>query len=359
MRGRDKATDVNAVIGRATLMLAMAAATLYAISEARVGIVLSTPQLVALAVLPVALCAFPRLFPIASCVASGLAAGAVFLLSFGGLSPSESHRSFSGVHRIFTPRVEIPTDPPFVTLMHGTTVHGMQRYDVGRRAPVDPTVPLAYYHRGGPLGAILAATQPKTVGVVGLGAGTIAAYLGAGQHLTYFEIDPLVIRIADGRPFTFLPAARQRGAAIDLVEGDARLTLARGDAPFDLLVLDAFSGDAIPAHLLTREAFALYARRLAPGGTLAVHISNRYLDLSRVVASNAGAIRGSAGIGDEGTWVVTEPPIEGSQGSTWVYLTRDPAVAAKLTAPRWQPLPATGPRDAWTDDYSNLLHTLR
>jgi SAM-dependent methyltransferase len=359
MQGNDKKTDVNAAIGRATLMLAMVAATVYGISAARVRLELTAQQLAALLLVPIALCGFPRLFPIASCVGSGLVAGSVFLLSFGGLSPSESHRSFFGVHQIITPRPEFPTDAPFVTLMHGTTIHGLQFYDVGRRTPTRPDFPLAYYHRGGPLGAILAATRPKTLGVVGLGAGTIAAYAQAGQHLVYYEIDPLVIRIADGHPFTFLPAARLRGATVELVEGDARLTLGRSESTFDLLVLDAFSGDAIPAHLLTREAFALYAKRLAPGGTLAVHISNRYLDLSRVVASNAATIGGSGGIGDEGTWVVTELPPDGSQGSTWVYLTRDPAVAAKLTAPRWQPLPPTGPRDAWTDDYSNLLHTLR
>ena len=359
-RATDRTIDANAVIGRATLMVAMLGATTYAVSEARVGLELSSPQFVALLLVPIGLCAFPRIFPIASCVGSGLVGGSVFLLSVGGHSASEAHRSFFGVHRIVTPRPDYPTDPPFVALFHGTTIHGLQAYDVVRRRPVEPQTPLAYYHRGGPLGAIMAAAQPRRIGVVGLGAGTIAAYLGAGQSLTYFEIDPLVIRLADGAPFTFLPAARQRGASIEIVEGDARLTLDRFDQPsFDLLVLDAFSGDAIPAHLLTREAFAIYARRLAPGGTMAVHISNRYLDLSRVVAANAAAIGGSGAVGDESTWEVTVAPIDGSQGSTWAVISRDAAVASKFGPPRWKPLPATTAKDEWTDDFSNLLHTLR
>jgi spermidine synthase len=127
--------------------------------------------------------------------------------------------------------------------------------------------------------------------VVGLGAGALAAYAAPGERWTFFEIDPAVIAIArDPRLFTYLADALRRGA-VRVVAGDARVSLAAvADGSFDLLVLDAFSSDSIPAHLLTREALALYLRKLAPRGVMAFHISNRTLDLEPVVAAAADAL---------------------------------------------------------------------
>src|SRR6185295_3898346 len=147
----------------------------------------------------------------------------------------------------------------------------------------------AYYHRTGPAGEVLArygGGPAKKIGAVGLGAGSLASFAQPGQTWTYFEIDPVVEKFArDARYFTFLADSPAKPR---VVLGDARLTLAaEPDAKFDLLFLDAYSSDAIPVHLVTREALALYLRMLAPGGVLTFHISNLHLDLEPVFAGLA------------------------------------------------------------------------
>ena len=173
------------------------------------------------------------------------------------------------------------------SLIHGTTLHGWELLD-GPNAG-EPT---SYYSRSGPIGDVMTAYggDPafRRVGLVGMGVGTLAAYGRPGQRMDFYEIDPAVVRIArDSGLFGFLGRS---AADVRVVIGDGRLGLMGApDAAYGLVVLDAFSSDAIPAHLLTEEAIAGYRRKLAPGGVLAVHITNRHLDLAPVLAAEAAA----------------------------------------------------------------------
>jgi hypothetical protein len=178
----------------------------------------------------------------------------------------------------------------------------------------------------------------RHVGLIGLGAGTLASYGQPGQKLTYYEIDPLVKRIAyDPAYFTFVQDARDRGVVVDVVLGDARVKLEeRADQAtsdkFGLLVIDAFSSDAIPIHLITREALAIYLKNLADDGLLAFHISNRYLDLEPVLG-NLAAELGLAGFIQEDY----EGHIPGKAGSTWVILARQESTLVQLLHEgRWE-----------------------
>ena len=198
-------------------------------------------------------------------------------------------RSFFGIHRI----VRTP-DRMFNDLYHGSTVHGRQQLSTTGH-PAQAQEPLTYYTRSGPIGDVFAnlpsltPNQSANVAVVGLGVGSLAAYAWPQSRLTYHEIDPIVVWAArDSGQFSFLSEAQHRGVDLRIVLGDARLTL-RNAPPhgYHLLVLDAFSGDAVPAHLLTREAMGIYLEKLAAGGVLAVHISNVYLNLKPVIAALA------------------------------------------------------------------------
>src|SRR6185312_10394904 len=198
------------------------------------------------------------------------------------------------------------------------TVHGAQD-----RRPAMRDEPLTYYSRGGPIGDVMRVlagdARRRRVGLVGLGVGTLAAYTAPGEHWTFFEIDPAVVEVARGSGlFTYLADAQ---GTVDVVLGDGRLSLAAApDGSFGLLVLDAFSSDAVPAHLLTREALALYARKLAPGGLLAFHLSNQYLSLVPVVA---GAAAGEGLIGIRRFGGVSAAEIDGGIcASAWVVLAR-------------------------------------
>lgn len=235
--------------------------------------------------------------------------------------------------------------------MHGTTQHGVQYADPERRRE-----PQAYYHRGGPLGDVFEVLggQFRVVGGIGLGIGTAACYRQPGQSWTFFEIDPLVVSIArDQRYFHYLsdcaPDAR-------IVIGDGRLALAREQGPdFDLLIVDAFSSDAIPMHLLTREAMALYLEHLAPGGVLAFHISNRHLDVSPVLADLAA----DAGIK---AYIQKDPGRKDSYhfASDWVIMARSSRdIAPLVPSIDWRELTAQPGRRVWTDDYGNLVGVMR
>ena len=254
-------------------------------------------------------------------------------------------------------------DGSFTDLSHGTTVHGTQyseRNGAGKVVPKAPRSPLTYYHPGSPIGEVfkaLAATEcPLHVGIVGLGAGTLAAYARPGDHFEFYEIDPAVIAAAEGPHFSFVAAARERGARISVVEGDGRQTLARRTGPpLDLLIIDAFSSDSIPAHLLTLEAFQTARRQLAPGGHLAFHTSNRYFEVNRVVSANAARLGWrhsviSRGRGDLGTspseWVIVRPTDTSSPGACVVNLLADAKDGAAA-------------EPVWTDDFSNPLGLLK
>lgn len=255
-------------------------------------------------------------------------------------------RSFFGV-------VRVAQDATYRYLLHGQTIHGVQALD-----PAGAREPLAYYHRRAPGADVVRAWRagptPRRVAAVGLGAGALAAHSLAGEAWVFYEIDPAVVRVAqDPRSFTYLRDAPGR-VSIEL--GDARRRIAEApEGSYGLLLLDAFSGDAVPAHLLTAEGLALQLRAVAPEGLLGMHISNRTLDLLPVVARTARAL-GLVGR----AWY--DLPAEGEErpariGSLWVALARSEGPLARL-GPRWQPLPADdGP--PWTDDHHDVLGALR
>ena len=229
-------------------------------------------------------------------------------------------------------------------LVHGTTLHGTQWQDGHRSEPT------TYYSRSGPLGDVFGLTGIRDVGVVGLGVGTVAAYGTSDQNFTFFEIDPEVIKIArDPSLFTYL---RDSQASVKTTVGDGRLEVEKlPKASLDMLVLDAFSSDAIPVHLLTTEAMRTYADRLRPDGVLVVHISNKVFDLAPVLTGTAQMLgwSGRVAVGGEGP---------GATRSEWVVLTPDPARLDQLTEhSSWQELPHRSV--TWTDDYSSILSVLK
>jgi SAM-dependent methyltransferase len=285
---------------------------------------------------------------------------AALMLASGGwdqiaLSAARGHmtRSFFGIY-------SIGEKNRARWLVHGTTVHGIENLG----SPQREREPTAYYVRGSGVGRALTAV-PRLFGngarvdVVGLGAGTLACYAHSDQRWTFYEIDPAVARIAsDPKKFRFLarclPNAR-------LLIGDARLTLGRmPPASADLLVVDAFSSDSIPMHLLTREAFDLYRRHLRPDGLLIVHITNRYLEIEPVIAAAAA----------EGGWsarLLSFSPSSAERAdnaapSTWVALSQSPVTIERLTAndgAGWQKLRGRSGFRAWTDDHASLLPLIR
>ncbi len=287
-------------------------------------------------------------------VAALLLAGSLYHGEYGGTELRL--RSFFAVHRV-------TVDPTghFRQLIHGDTVHGRQSL-----RPGEEHEPLTYYHRSGPIGQVLAALDyndpvkrdPRLnrVGVVGLGAGSLCCYARRGEDWTFYEIDPAVRTIAcDSKLFTFYPDCP---AEKSVVLGDARLSLQRSQKRFGLLVIDAFGSDAIPVHLLTREAMKVYLDHLDPDGILAFNISNRYLDLQTVLADLAR---------DSGPLACYEeedrdaPKDSGKSPSQWVVLARDDAALEKVLGEggNWQrALPRNGTA-SWSDDFSNLLGALK
>jgi hypothetical protein len=287
-------------------------------------------------------------------LAAMLIASSFMVGTFGRIQTTE--RSFFGVLRV-------TNDPEgkFRYLIHGGTIHGIQSLD-----PSLSREPLAYYTRSGPAAQIMQAAQARTPdgnwGFVGLGAGAMACYLQPGQTLTYYEIDPLVAGIAENpRYFTFLS---QCAPQAKIVLGDARLKLR--DAPdghFGLIVLDAFSGDTIPTHLLTREALALYMRKLAPGGMIAFHISNLYLELAPTLGDLAQDAH-LACIIERDTAVTQAQSDAGKLASRWVVMARSQSDLAGLMAnstqtAQWVQNPGRPGARVWSDDYSNLLSVIR
>jgi spermidine synthase len=279
------------------------------------------------------------------------------MLSMGGweklalsASPGKMNRSFFGVYSIR------PGSNNSRLLVHGTTIHGIQNLGSEARE----RMATSYYAPPSGVGLAMAAAprlfgDRARIGVVGLGSGTLACYAHPGQQWTFYEIDPLVARIAsDPGQFSFLSRCRP---GVPVVIGDARLTLEHGPAAADdLLVVDAFSSDSVPMHLLTTEAFAAYRRHLRPRGLLLVHISNRYLDLRPVVAAAAAA----------GGWqarIRAYRPDAAEQarnysGSIWIALSPAPQTVDRLVAlsgAQWQPLRLEPGFAAWTDDHASLL----
>jgi hypothetical protein len=262
-----------------------------------------------------------------------------------------AERTFFGVNR-----VTLSADGSYHSLVHGVTLHGKQRLEA--KHPPDP---LTYYYRTGPIGQVCQAycTGPnKAVGVVGLGAGSLASYAQSGQAWTFYEIDPVVAKLArDPRYFTYL---HDSPGEVRVVLGDARLSLtAARDDKFDVLILDAFSSDAIPVHLVTREALALYRQHLKPHGVLAFHISNLHLDLEPVFALLAEDAGLTCLVRDD-TTLTPEETAQGKSPSIWVTMAEPGGDLHALAGdPRWRSAGARLGQRVWTDDYSSLISVLR
>jgi len=304
---------------------------------------------------------------VALTLAVALIAGLAVMIYRQGKEPRLMVRNFYGVLRVFDsgpppdqavgsavkPPAKNPArnqDRPRRKLMNGTITHGMQWL-----LPAQRRLPTTYYALDSGVGlALLEAERHGKVraGVIGLGAGTLAAYGRAGDEYTFYEINPLVIQVANSE-FTFL---RDSPARVRVLAGDARLSL-QEEPPqaFDVLAVDAFSGDAIPVHLLTREAFTLYFRHLQLGGVLAVHTSNRYVDLEPVVQALAASLgKGAMEVDSKGD------DNQGTENAIWILVSgrrsffADPDLqeaAVELDNQR--------PLRLWTDDYSNLITLLK
>ncbi|MFO0081357.1 MAG: spermidine synthase, partial [Phycisphaerales bacterium] len=284
-------------------------------------------------------------------------------------------RTFFGVLRVFTSDSSAKRTDRVHTLWHGRTEHGAQNF-----APELEREPTTYYTRSGPVGDVITelrirptpgsaamdpappatspvAQRPLRLAFVGLGAGTMAAYLRPNDVGTFYEIDPAVVRLAsDRRLFTFIANAQSRP---NFVIGDARVTLAQADGQYDAIVLDAFSSDAIPVHLLTREAISMYLDKLAPGGILLVHISNRYLDLEPVLALAANELGLSARLRDDvGDHADRDPGVL-TNGSEWVALSRlEGDLGSLLLSTDWYHLRPSDKVRLWTDDYTDIWSVL-
>jgi hypothetical protein len=303
--------------------------------------------------LPLSLCFLLRHHP--RHFAAGLFAVIVLPGLIRGQGPSLllRHRNFFGISTV-TREAGLGV----IQLEHGVTVHGRQYLDEKRSR-----VPLTYYHPSGPAGDIfqIVAKQQnaRRIAVVGLGVGSLASYATTAQEWTFFEIDPFIVTLArDMKHFSFLSQSRAKRLSVEI--GDARLRLEEMEpGSYDLLTLDAFSSDAIPMHLLTRESLHLYLSRVREGGIVAMHVSNQYLDLRPVISRLAqdagveGYIREHSEISDQDRDASVAP-------STWVVLTKDPAAAKGLLATGlWERLVALPGDPLWTDDSASVLPLLR
>jgi hypothetical protein len=254
-------------------------------------------------------------------------------------------RSFFGVTR-----VELSGYGAFVDLYHGTTMHGMQLTD-----PKNKLKPVSYYFPSGPIGGILTHMDRPAKGnyaVVGLGSGSLAAYGRKGEKWTYYEIDPVVEKVArNTRYFTFLSGSK---ADVRVVLGDARISLKNASEKYDLLMLDAYSSDAVPIHLLTKEALDVYLSRLKPGGMIAFHVSNKHLDLEPVVHELCRAA-GLKSMVFEDSLIQPEERKYRKAKSDWILAYRPGKnVANILSHGNWVPTRGNPQVGLWTDDFSSI-----
>ena len=285
----------------------------------------------------------------------GLAATAMLLLSLLPLGSQPAifqERDFFGVHKVVS-------DPAGArhALIDGGVIHGIQLTD-----PALSKTPASYYAESGPVGDLFKAEQPVDsawhVAVIGLGAGAIGCYAQPTQAWTFYEIDPVVVKIArDPSLFTFL---RDCTPGAQVVLGDGRLTIA--DAPdhsYDLIVLDAFGSDAPPVHLLTKEAVQLYLSKLRPGGVLLFNVSNKYVNLAGLLGAQANAASLVSYERADPT-VTAEQAAKGKFPSDWVVMARlQDALAALPASAGWHQLRPDPNIPVWTDDFSNVLSVTR
>jgi hypothetical protein len=286
---------------------------------------------------------------IAALVALGLVLIRVYPADDGRV---ETVRSFFGVHKIV-----VTANGQYHVLMHGTTIHGAEKFlnDDGTPIKGRPEA-ISYYHTNGGMGQAIAAIRerkggPIRVAVIGLGAGTLACQSQPGEDWTFFEIDQTMVDTArDPRYFTYLSSCEPN---MKPVIGDARLTFAKEkDGTYDLIIVDAYSSDAIPIHLATEEAMAIYKAKLAPQGAVVMHVSNRHLELASVVV-------GIAEENDLKSWVYNE---DSGRDNEYIFTTnvvisaREEADVGKIASDdKWALTEATEGQRIWTDDYSNVL----
>lgn len=261
-------------------------------------------------------------------------------------------RSFFGVHKVVSQQ-----DGRVIALMHGTTFHGAEY-----TAPEHWRDTIMYYSPAGPIGQFFAALhghkELRNVAVTGLGAGSLACFRRPPETWTFFEIDPLVEKLArDTKYFHFLSECAPTSR---VVLGDARLSLKHiPNGTYDLIIMDAFSSDAIPVHLLTREALAIYTSKLADGGIILFHISNRHLALAPVLAD---LVTDAGWVAKREQYMPPSMELAATLAQTpaeWVAIARRTEDLAFLGNPRWQPLVGGDTSNLWTDDYSNLFSVLK
>ena len=264
----------------------------------------------------------------------------------------ETVRSFFGVHKILvTPRGQ------YHVLMHGTTIHGAEKFQNNDGTPVTGRPePITYYHKDGGIGQAIEAVRerkgaPLRVAVIGLGAGTLACASEPGESWKFFEIDQTMVDTArDPKYFAYIQSCEPD---LKPVIGDARLTFAKEpDGIYDLIILDAYSSDAIPVHLATQQAMAIYKSKLAPQGAVVVHVSNRHLELSSVIV-------GIAEVNNLKSWVYSEDSDRDDEyifATSVVVCAREEANVGKLASSEdWALEEADENQRVWTDDYSNVL----
>jgi hypothetical protein len=290
-----------------------------------------------------------------------LALGFVTMLvvtsTYGSTDERVSIRSFFGVHKIM-----LLDGGRFRALGHGTTIHGAMMLKNEDGSPVTgKPEPTTYYAFDGAIGDAIAKVRIarggtlKHVAAIGLGTGSLACHITPGEAWTYYEIDPDVVRIArDPRYFRFISEC---APGLPVVMGDARLRIVDHPGNLDLIVIDAFSSDAIPTHLMTREAMSLYASKLAPGGAALFHISNRHMDLSKVMAATAAA--------EDLQLYLRQDQLDGSYRTRY----KTPAIAAVVmrknedipditSSPSWRRIEPPASHAPWTDDYANIMRAI-
>jgi hypothetical protein len=274
----------------------------------------------------------------------------------GAFYAGYTDRTLHEVRNFFgTTRVTTDSTDRIANLYSGNTIHGRQFTDQSRRCE-----PLSYHHENGPLGQVMAvfnaAPANARVAVIGLGVGAMASYSQPGQEWTFYEINPDVINIArNSKYFTYLQNCAT--GSLNVVEGDARLNLQNAPAGhYGLIVLDAFSSDAIPVHLITQQALDLYLSKLAGAGILAFHISNRSLDLKPILADLAQS-RNLVCIGFDD---LNPGSFEGKDPSQWVVMARSaPEISNLSINSQWQQLKGRKDRRVWSDDFSNIISAIK
>jgi hypothetical protein len=264
----------------------------------------------------------------------------------------EAHRSYFGVYRVQT-----SADGDYHTLVHGTTLHGAQRVRDPEGKKVDDPTPATYYYETSPIAQTIAKVRERLgdkkgqFGVTGLGAGSLACHSKDGEGWRFFEIDPVIVGIAGNpRYFTFLSHCQPKP---DIVMGDARLTMAKqANDTFDLIIVDAFSSDAVPVHLMTAEALRLYLDKVKPDGIVLLHISNRYLDLDAVLGATIQVLPGVFG------FIISDDDADGSYAQSTstvaVFAKSKEALEPLRSIKEVSEFEDAGLR-AWTDDYSDIL----